>query len=67
MNLDAAFQTVYGRLPHPDETLRFNRLAKELGIRDNDAVWGIVFLLEAVMALNLRRFFACVACLSSME
>ncbi len=45
MNLEIAFATVYGREPKPEETFRFNRLAKELDIRENDAVWSIVFLL----------------------
>jgi hypothetical protein len=45
MNLETAFHTVYGRDPKPEETNRFNRLAKELDIRENDAVWSIVFLL----------------------
>ncbi len=45
MNHELAFRTVYGRDATPDETARFNRLAKELGIRDNDAIWSVVFLL----------------------
>jgi ElaB/YqjD/DUF883 family membrane-anchored ribosome-binding protein len=45
MSLDTAFVTVYGREPKPEETNRFNKLAKELGIRENDAVWSLVFLL----------------------
>ena len=45
MNHDAAFRSVYGREPKPEETARFNKLAKELDIRDNDAVWSVVFLL----------------------
>ena len=45
MSLETAFLTVYGREPKPEETNRFNRLAKELGIRENDAIWSIVFLL----------------------
>lgn len=45
MSLETAFLTVYGREAKPEETNRFNRLAKELGIRENDAVWSIVFLL----------------------
>lgn len=45
MNVDTAFTSIYGRGPTPEETNRFNRIAKELGIRDNDAIWAIVFLL----------------------
>jgi hypothetical protein len=45
MSLETAFMTVYGREAKPEETNKFNRLAKELGIRENDAVWSIVFLL----------------------
>jgi hypothetical protein len=45
MRLETAFLTVYGREAKPEETNRFNRLAKELGIRENDAIWSIVFLL----------------------
>jgi DNA anti-recombination protein RmuC len=45
MSLETAFMTIYGREPKPEETNQFNRLAKELGIRENDAVWSIVFLL----------------------
>ena len=45
MNLDTAFRSVYGRDPSPDETNRFNRIGKELDIRDNDAIWAIAFLL----------------------
>jgi hypothetical protein len=45
MSLETAFLTVYGREAKPEETNRFNRLAKELGIRENDAIWSIVFLL----------------------
>lgn len=45
MNVETAFFTIYGREAKPEETNRFNRLAKELDIRDNDAIWGVVFLL----------------------
>jgi hypothetical protein len=45
MNIDTAFRSVYGRDPSPDETNRFNRIGKELDIRDNDAIWAITFLL----------------------
>jgi ElaB/YqjD/DUF883 family membrane-anchored ribosome-binding protein len=45
MNLDTAFRSIYGRDPSPDETNRFNRIGKELDIRDNDAIWAIAFLL----------------------
>lgn len=45
MNVDAAFLAIYGRIPNSEETSRFNRVAKELGIRDNDAIWAMVFLL----------------------
>jgi ElaB/YqjD/DUF883 family membrane-anchored ribosome-binding protein len=45
MNVDTAFRSIYGRAPSPEETNRFNRIGKELDIRDNDAIWAIVFLL----------------------
>ena len=45
MNLDTAFRSVYGRDASTDETNRFNRIGKELDIRDNDAIWAIAFLL----------------------
>jgi hypothetical protein len=45
MNLDTAFRSIYGRAPSPEETNSFNRIGKELGIRDNDAIWAIAFLL----------------------
>ena len=45
MNIEIAFRSVYGRDPNAEEINRFNRLAKELGIRDNDALWAVVFLL----------------------
>ena len=45
MNVDTAFRSIYGRDPNPEETNRFNRISKELDIRDNDAIWAIVFLL----------------------
>ena len=45
MNLDTAFRSIYGRDPSPEETNRFNRIGKELDIRDNDAIWAIAFLL----------------------
>jgi hypothetical protein len=45
MSLEKAFLTIYGRAPKPEETNRFYRLAKDLGIRENDAIWNIVFLL----------------------
>jgi hypothetical protein len=45
MNIDTAFLAVYGRDPSPEETNRFNRISKELDIRDNDAIWAIAFLL----------------------
>jgi ElaB/YqjD/DUF883 family membrane-anchored ribosome-binding protein len=45
MNLDTAFCSIYGRAPSPEETNRFNHIGKELGIRDNDAIWAIAFLL----------------------
>jgi hypothetical protein len=45
MNIDAAFRCVYGREAKPEETARFNRIAKELDIRDNDAIWAVAFLL----------------------
>jgi ElaB/YqjD/DUF883 family membrane-anchored ribosome-binding protein len=46
MNLDTAFRSIYGRDPSPEETNRFNRIGKELGIRDNDAIWAIAFSLD---------------------
>jgi hypothetical protein len=45
MNVDTAFRSIYGREPSPEETNQFNRIGKELGIRDNDAIWAVVFLL----------------------
>ena len=45
MNVDTAFRSIYGRDPNPEETNRFNRIGKELDIRDNDAIWAIAFLL----------------------
>ena len=45
MNVDTAFRSIYGRAPSPEETNCFNRIGKELDIRDNDAVWAIAFLL----------------------
>jgi hypothetical protein len=30
MNVDAAFRSIYGRAPSPEETNRFNRIGKEL-------------------------------------
>jgi hypothetical protein len=45
MNVDTAFRSIYGRDPSPEETNRFNRIGKELDIRDNDAIWAVVFLL----------------------
>ncbi len=52
MSLDTAFVTVYGREPKPEETNRFNKLARELGIRENDAVWSLVFLLGQHLELT---------------
>lgn len=45
MNIDTAFRAIYSREPNAEETGRFNRIARELGIRDNDAIWAVVFLL----------------------
>jgi hypothetical protein len=45
MNVDTAFRSVYGREPSPEETNQFNRIGKELDIRDNDAIWAVAFLL----------------------
>ena len=45
MNVETAFLAIYGREAKPEETKRFNRLAKELDIRENDAIWSMVFLL----------------------
>ena len=44
MSIDAAFRTIYERNPTPEETNHFNRIAKELGIRDNDALWAMMLL-----------------------
>jgi hypothetical protein len=43
MNLDMAFRAVYGRAPDPEETNRFNQVARELDIRENDAIWAVTF------------------------
>jgi hypothetical protein len=45
MNIDIAFRSIYGRDPSPEETNQFNRIGKELDIRDNDAIWAVAFLL----------------------
>lgn len=45
MNIETAFRSIYKRDPSPEETNDFNRIAKELGIRDNDAIWAVIFLL----------------------
>lgn len=45
MNIETAFHSIYKRDPSPEETNNFNRIAKELGIRDNDAIWALAFLL----------------------
>jgi len=45
VNVDTAFRSIYGRDPSPEETNRFNRIGKELDIRDNDAIWAVAFLL----------------------
>lgn len=45
MNIEAAFHAIYKREPNPEETNEFNRIAKELNIRDNDAIWAVAFLL----------------------
>jgi hypothetical protein len=45
MNLETAFHSIYERNPSPEETIKFNRIAKELGIRDNDAIWAVTFLI----------------------
>lgn len=45
MNLNSAFRSVFERNPTVEETNRFHRLAKELDIRDNDAIWAVTFLL----------------------
>jgi hypothetical protein len=54
MNVDTAFRSVYGRDPSPEETNRFNRIGKELDIRDNDAIWAITFLLGHHLELTKR-------------
>jgi hypothetical protein len=54
MNVDTAFRSVYGRDPSPEETNRFNRIGKVLDIRDNDAIWAIVFLLGHHLELTKR-------------
>jgi hypothetical protein len=45
MNIETTFHSIYKRDPSPEETNDFNRIAKELGIRDNDAIWALAFLL----------------------
>jgi hypothetical protein len=45
MNVDTAFRSIYGRDPSPAETNQFNRIGRELDIRDNDAIWAVTFLL----------------------
>lgn len=45
MNIETAFHSIYRRDPSPEETNDFNRIAKELGIHDNDAIWAVAFLL----------------------
>jgi hypothetical protein len=45
MNIETAFHAIYKRDPSPEETNNFNRIAKELDIRDNDAIWAVAFLL----------------------
>ncbi len=45
MNVDTAFRSIYGREPSPEETNQFNRIGRELDIRDNDAIWAVAFLL----------------------
>lgn len=45
MNIETTFYSIYKRDPSPEETNEFNRIAKELGIRDNDAIWAVAFLL----------------------
>ena len=54
MNLDTAFLAVYGRAPSPEETNSFNRIGKELDIRDNDAIWAIAFLLGHHLDLAIQ-------------
>jgi hypothetical protein len=54
MNLDTAFRAVYGRAPDPEETNRFNQVARELDIRDNDAIWVVTFLLGHHLDLAKR-------------
>jgi len=54
MNIEMAFHAIYGRDPNPEEANRFNRIAKELGIRDNDAIWAVAFLLGHYVDLAKR-------------
>ena len=54
MNIESAFGSIYGRAPSPEETSKFNRIAKELGIRDNDAIWAVAFLLGHYIDLAKR-------------
>jgi hypothetical protein len=54
MNLDTAFRAVYGRAPDPEETNRFNQVARELDIRENDAIWAVTFLLGHHLDLAKR-------------
>jgi hypothetical protein len=54
MNVDTAFRSIYGRDPSPEETNRFNRIGKELDIRDNDAIWAMAFLLGHHLDLAKR-------------
>lgn len=54
MNIETAFRSVYGREPLPEETNRFNRIARELDIRDNDAIWAVAFLLGHHLDLAMR-------------
>lgn len=45
MNLIAAFRSIYERDPTAEEVNQFNRIARELDIRDNDALWAVTFLM----------------------
>jgi hypothetical protein len=51
MNLESAFAKALGRAPTRDEAERLRRLRDAFGIRDNDALWIIVLVLERYDAL----------------
>jgi hypothetical protein len=51
MNLDDAFGKILGRQPSEQERQRLYRVRDTLGLRDNDAFWYIVLILEHYDAL----------------